>query len=148
VAPDAGLAIVDEDGFLAGGGGEIAELGAGELDEGGWLRGAAEALEVGEDREESGGGGGGGVELDLDRDGVADDGGGEVGREDEAKHGRQRRGQREFPREAWPQKAQKTQKAGGGGRRSGAGDAERLTAGNAWPGIQVGAVVSHDHTHE
>lgn len=92
MAPDAGLAVVDEDGFLAGGGGEVAELGTGELEEGGRLRGAAEALEVGEDGEESGRGDGGGVELHLDRDGVADDGGGEVGREDEAEHGRKEEG--------------------------------------------------------
>jgi hypothetical protein len=108
VAPDAGLAVVNEDGFLAGGGGEVAELGARELEEGGRLRRAAEALEVGEDGEEPGRGDGGGVELDLHRNGVADDGGGEVGGENEAEHGRRRRVEREFPRGAWPQKAQKT----------------------------------------
>lgn len=86
MAPDAGQAVVDEDGFGAGGGGEVAELGTRELDEDGGRGRAAEPLEVGEDREERGGGGTGGVELDLDRDGVAEDGGGEIGREDEAKH--------------------------------------------------------------
>ena len=86
VAPDAGLAVVDEDGLEGGGGGEVAELGSGELEEGGRGGGAAEPLEVSENREKSGCGDGGGVELDLDRNRVAQDGGGEVGREDEAEH--------------------------------------------------------------
>ncbi len=86
VTPDAGLAVVDEDGFLAGGGGEVTELGASELKEGGRGGGAAEALEVGEDGEEARGGRNVGIKLHFHRDGVADDGGGEVGWEDEAKH--------------------------------------------------------------
>lgn len=86
MAPDAGLTVVDEDGFLAGGGGEVAELGAGELKEGGWSGGAAETLEMREDREKAGCGGDVGIKLHLYRDGVADDGGGEVGWKDEAKH--------------------------------------------------------------
>jgi hypothetical protein len=77
---------VDEDGFLAGGGGEVAELGAGELEEGGRGGRAAETLEVSEDRKEAGRGSNVGIELHFHRNGVADDGGGEVGREDEAKH--------------------------------------------------------------
>ena len=47
VAPDAGLAVVDEDRFERGGGGEIAELGAGELDKYGGRGGAAEPLQMG-----------------------------------------------------------------------------------------------------
>ena len=86
MAPDAGLAVVDEDGFLGSGGGEVAELGAGELEEGRRGGRAAEPLEVGEDGEEAGGGRGVQIELNFYRNGVADDGGGEVGREDEAKH--------------------------------------------------------------
>lgn len=86
MAPDAGLAVVDEDGFLGGGGGEVAELGAGELEEGGRRGGAAEALEVGENGEEAGRGRDVRIELHFHRDGVADDGGGEVGRENEAEH--------------------------------------------------------------
>ena len=86
MAPDAGLAVVGEDGFLGGGGGEVAELGAGELEKGGRRGGAAKPLKVGEDGEKPGRGDGGGVELDLDRNRVAQGGGGEVGREDEAKH--------------------------------------------------------------
>ena len=86
MAPDAGLAVVDEDGLEGGGGGEVAELGAGELEKGRGLGGAAESLEVGENWEKAGRGDGGGVELDFDRNRVAQDGGGEVGREDETKH--------------------------------------------------------------
>ena len=86
VAPDAGLAVVDEDRFERGGGGEIAELGAGELDKYGGRGGAAEPLQMGKNGEQAGSGVGGRIELNLYRNGVAKDGGGEVGRENEAKH--------------------------------------------------------------
>lgn len=86
MAPDAGLAVVDEDGFERGGGGEVAELGAGELDEYGGRGGAAEPLQVSENGEQPGSRVGGRIELNFHRNGVAEDGGGEVGREDEAKH--------------------------------------------------------------
>ena len=86
MAPDAGLAVVDEDRFKRGGGGEIAELGAGELDKYGVRGGAAEPLQMGKNGEQAGSGVGGRIELNLYRNGVAKDGGGEVGRENEAKH--------------------------------------------------------------
>lgn len=86
MAPNASLVVVDEDGFLGSGGGEVAELGAGELEEGGRRGRAAEPLEVGEDGKQAGGGRNVLIELHFHRDGVADDGGGEVGREDEAEH--------------------------------------------------------------
>lgn len=44
MAPDAGLPVVDEDGFLGGGGGKVAELGAGKLKESGRSGRATEAL--------------------------------------------------------------------------------------------------------
>ena len=91
MAPDAGLAFVHKNGFLAGGGGELAELGASELKESGRRGGAAETLKVSEDGKERGGRRDVRVEFHLYRDGVAEDGGGEVGREDEAKHGTRRR---------------------------------------------------------
>lgn len=86
MAPGAGLAVVDEDGFGAGGGGDFAELGAGELDESGRLGAAAQALEDGENGKKRGRRRGGEIEFDLHRNGVAHDGGSEVGREVKAKH--------------------------------------------------------------
>jgi hypothetical protein len=86
VAPDAGLAVVDEDRFERGGGGKIGELGAGELDEYGGRGGATKPLQMGKNGEQAGSGVGGRIELNLYRNGVAQDGGGEVGRKNEAKH--------------------------------------------------------------
>ncbi len=92
MAPRAQLALVRKDGLVGGGGGEFAELGAGELDEGGRAGGATEALEDGESGEERGRGRGGEIEFHLERDRVADDGGGEVGWEVETKHHERREG--------------------------------------------------------
>ena len=86
MAPGAGLGVVEEDRFGAGGGGDFAELGAGELEEKRRLGGAAEALEDGEDRKERGRRRGGEIEFDLHRDRIAHDGGGEVGGEVKTKH--------------------------------------------------------------
>ena len=91
MAPDSGLALVDKNGFWAGGGGELAELISGELEKRRGRRSAAETLQVGEDGKERGGGREVRVEFHLDRNGVAEDGGGEVGWKDEAKHGTRRR---------------------------------------------------------
>jgi len=90
VAEGGELVVFEEEGLGAGGGGEFAELGAGELEESGRGGGAAEALEDGEDGEEFGRGRGGEIEIDLERNRIAGGGGDEVRRKVEAQHGRKR----------------------------------------------------------
>ena len=75
-----------EDRLGAEGGGELAELGAGELKEKDGGGGGAETLEGGEGGYEGGGRSGGKVELDFDGDSVARGREGEVGREKDTQH--------------------------------------------------------------
>ena len=75
-----------ENGLAGGCGDEFAKLGAGELEKRGRLLGAAETLENREDGEEGGLRRGAQVELDLQRDGVARSGGGEIGRQEQTEH--------------------------------------------------------------
>lgn len=86
MAPSGGLIIFDPDGLLAERGGELAELGAGELDEFRWRTRAAPALEQRERRKERGIGRGREIEVDAHRHGIAQDGGGKIGRQMQAKH--------------------------------------------------------------
>jgi hypothetical protein len=87
VVPDDGSAVFDEERLAARGGGELAQLGAGELDE--RRRQAAaptlEKDECGQQRRRHDASGG--FQLHLERNRVARGGGGEVGREVETKHG-------------------------------------------------------------
>lgn len=89
MGPGDGAAVFDKDRLAAGGAGEFAELGAGELKEGGGLR-AAPALEQGERGQKLRWRRRGGVELHPEGDGVARGRGGKIGREVEAKHVAQR----------------------------------------------------------
>ena len=86
VAPPGALAVFEEDRLGAGGGGEFAQLGAVELDELRRRRRPAPALEEGEDREQFGRRRLREVQLHAQRHGVANDGGGEVGRQVQEKH--------------------------------------------------------------
>ena len=86
VAPRSELAVFEEDGLLADGGGEFAELGASELDE---FRGrglAAPTLEEGERRKELDRRRCGKIDVDAERNGVARRGGGEVRWKMKAQH--------------------------------------------------------------
>ena len=67
-------------------GNELAELRAGELEKRGRLRGAAETLQGGEHGQPFGLWRSAQVELNLDRDGVARSGGGEIGRQKQTEH--------------------------------------------------------------
>lgn len=92
MAKGGGLVVFDEDRLRAEGGSEVAELGAGELEEFRRRGRAAPALEQGECGEECGGGRRGEIEVHLQRDRVAGRGGGEVGRKVEAEHREGRKG--------------------------------------------------------
>ena len=85
---EGGLRGVDEgeDGLAGGGGDELAKLCACELKKGGRLFGAAKALENRERGQQCGRGGRAEIDLDLQRDGVARGGGGEIGRQKQAEH--------------------------------------------------------------
>ena len=80
------LVVFEKDRLGAGGAGEIAELGAGELEETRRRRCIRPALEEGEGGEQCGSGRNGEIEVHLERDRVARGGGGKVRREVEAKH--------------------------------------------------------------
>lgn len=86
VVKGGGLVVFDEDGFGAEGGGEGAELGAGELEKTRRRGGAGPALEQGERGKNFRVGRRGKIGVHLERDRVAGGGGGEVGREVDAKH--------------------------------------------------------------
>ena len=82
-----GLAVLNEEKLVADRGGEVAELGAGELEESGRLR-TAPTLEKRERREHVGRRlAGSQVEFHLERDRIARGGGSEIGWKQEAEHG-------------------------------------------------------------
>ena len=91
VVPRGNLAVLDKDRLIADRGGEVTELGAGQLEERWGCGRAAPTLEEGQGGHEIGRWGGGRIEFNAQGDRVACSGGGQIGWKEETEHGCRKR---------------------------------------------------------